>query len=111
MTGVPTMSQIKPVNNQKPCQIHSRCIHIETCNRTMCLLFFEPATTFKDLKDAVREWLRSDRLETLHSSYDSKKPTDIERFVFANREMFKTSLIYTVMSKVIFLALMEVLDE
>ncbi len=83
----------------------------------MCLLFFQPTTTFDDLKDAIRRWLWYDRLETLHRAMPKERygprepPTDIDRFVLANQHLFKTPLVYTVMSKVIFIALMEVLDE
>lgn len=99
------------------CSIHPECFHRENCDRSMCLLFFQPTTTFDDLKDAVREWLTHDRLLTLHRAMPKipygprEPPTDIDRFVLANRSLFKTTLVYTVISKVISIALKEVFDE
>lgn len=111
------MSESKTISDQNPCSIHPECTHSENCDRSMCLLFFQPAVTFDDLKDAVRQWLQYDKLETLHRAMPivpfgpREPPTDIDRFVLANRSLFKTPLVYTVMGKVIFVALTEVLNE
>lgn len=134
------MNKCEATSDPKPCPIHSDCIHREICIRSLCLLFFETGVTWDDLKDAIRQWLQRDELQTLHHAmplvpfgpreplcpkcraqrlvqYDYYCPdcpdcgTDIDRFVMANRHLFKTDIVYTVISKVIFIALMEVLDE
>ena len=111
------MSKTEDINDQTLCSIHPKCFHRETCDRSMCLLFFQPETIFDDLKDAIGQWLQHDKLETLHRAMPivpfgpREPPTDIDRFGLANRSLCKTPLVYTVMAKGIFVAFMEVLDE
>lgn len=111
------MSESKATSDPKPCPIHAECIHREICTRSLCLLFFEPGVTWDDLRNAIKQWLRHDKLLTLHRAMPKvpygprEPPTDIDRFVMANRSLFKTPLVYTVMSKVIFIALKEVFSE
>lgn len=96
------------------CTVHGNCIHLDTCDKSMCLLFFKPTTTFNDLKNAVREWSKTDTLQTFgRMNYGKKgaRPTDVERFIAGNRSLFKTDLAYTFLVKIIFIAMMEVFDE
>lgn len=115
--GTGRASESKDTSDRNPCPVHPECIHREICVRSLCLLFFQPGVTWDDLKSAIRSWLKHDRLQTLHRAMPKEPygprepPTDIDRFVLANRSLFKTPLVYTVMSKVIFVALMGVLDE
>lgn len=101
-------------SEREACPIHPECIHRENCDRSMCLLFFQPTTTYDILKDAVREWLENDTLLTfgrLNYGERGSKSTDAERFITANRSLFKTDIAYTTISKIVFNAVMEVIDE
>jgi arginine/lysine/ornithine decarboxylase len=100
--------------DRNPCMIHPHCIHRENCDRSMCLLFFQPGVTWDDLKDAVREWLKIDTLRTLgRSNYgrEGVRPTDIERFLKANHRLFKTTIAYTVLAFAVTEAVLEVAAE
>lgn len=101
-------------SEREACPIYPECFHRENCDRSMCLLFFQPTTTYDILKDAVREWLESDALLAFgRLNYGGKgfKSTDVERFITANCSLFKTDIAYTTISKIVFNAVMEVIDE
>lgn len=105
------------LKDQTPCRIHPKCFHRENCNREMCLLFFQPDVTWEDLKDAIRQWLKHDKLLSLQRAMPKEPfgprepPTDIDRFVLESQHLFKTTLVYNIMSYAIGLAVLEVLAE
>lgn len=108
-SDVPKVSE-----DDKSCSIHIGCVHCDICDRSLCLLFFQPGVTWDDLKDAVREWLQTDTLRTLgrmNYGREGERPTDVERFLKANQHLFKTTLAYTVLAFAVTEAVLEVVIE
>lgn len=113
-TSNETPCDTNDICDRNPCMIHPECFHRETCDRSLCLLFFQPGVTWDDLKNAVGKWLEFDNLRTLgRSNYgrEGEIPTDIERFIEANRRLFKTTLAYTVLAFAVTEAILEVAVE
>ncbi len=70
------------------------CVHFDTCDRSLCLLFFESGLTRADLARRLIEWLEKRECKTL-------TPQSLEEFQTENPDLFRTTIHYSMIKNIL----------